>query len=125
MDPQVHQRVKAFEDVILAVFHSLGNALPASVTHKDESLGDGQIMVTFPRLGQYVIVDYRVRVRTIGGFRMVPGYCVGHLKNVPGGRSHPDEIEDVDVLVTVSLRDAVQAFVSTFTGSVIDGAFQR
>lgn len=125
MDQSKKDKVEILNGVLLRVFQSLGNAFAVLNPDIDaESLGEGRAIVSFPRIGQYIIVDAPCVVRVIGGHRVVPGYVVGYYKLTTATRHQPSESEDVDTLSTVSLQAAVQEFVNLFTRGIVDGSFQ-
>lgn len=125
MDQSKKEKVETLNAVLMRVFQSLGNAFAVINPDIDDTMGDGVVVVSFARIGLYVIVDAPCVVRTLCGPRVVPGYVVGYNKLTPATRHHPSESEDVDTLRTQSLRDAVQEFVNLFTRSIVDGSFDR
>ncbi len=124
MDQSKKDKVETLNGVLLRVFQSLGNAFAVLNPDIDDSLGAGRVIGSFPKIGQYIIVDAPCVVRVIGGHRVVPGYVVGYYKLTTATRHQPSESEDVDTLSTVSLQAAVQEFVNLFTRSIVDGSFQ-
>lgn len=121
MNDELKHQLETVRGVLTTVFLSLGNALCVADPLVDED--DGKLTVSFPRIGQYIILGAPVPVRTIAGTRTVPGYVVGYVKIIPGGRSHPDDCEDVDTLRTQSLRDAVSEFTRLFCDNIVRGCF--
>lgn len=123
MDAALKSSLDSVRGLLTQVFLSLGNALCVADPILDEE--DGKLVVSFPRLGQYIILNAPVPVRTIGGVKTFPGYVVGYVKVIHGGRSHPDDCEEVDTLRTQSLRNAVEEFAALFVRNIVNAQFDR
>lgn len=125
MDERTEDRVELLQRALIGVFQSLGNALCVANPTSDDSLGEGQTLLNYPRIGLFVVVNAPCTVRTLGGFRILPGYAVGYYRSAPATRQAPADECDVETLRTISLRAAVQEFASLFTRSVVDAQFDR
>ncbi len=123
MDAALKSNLDTVRGLLTQVFLSLGNALCVADPTLDEE--EGKLVVSFPRLGQYIILNAPVPVRTVGGVRIVPGYVVGYVKTIHGGRRRPDDCEEVDTLRTQSLRNAVEEFAELFVRRIVNAQFDR
>jgi hypothetical protein len=117
--PERRAQVEALKDLVLRVFLSLGNGIPGSVVEEEEDEEAGQVTLTWPRLGQFIVVGVPVEKPSILGPKFVPGYEVGFIEVSNNYPREPDDAEPVTYSTQESMPDAVVDFAALFVRAIV------
>ncbi len=119
MTPERRKEVEALKDLVLRVFLSLGNGIPGNIVEDEEDEQEGQVTLTWPRLGQFIVVGVPVEKPSILGPKFVPGYEVGFIKVSNNYPREPDDAEPVTYSTQESMPDAVVDFAALFVRAIV------
>lgn len=123
MNATTHAAINNLRRVVLYVLQQIGHgSADGYATIDTASLGEDNPILNYPNLGIWVGYgpEYAVETRTILGRKLIPGYAVGVYRTINNYPNAPDDVEEVELLRTISLQKAAQGVVHALINDICD-----